>query len=250
MITVISPAKTLDLDPIELPVVTEPQFKKEITELAGIMKQKSLTDLQELMGISENIASLNKDRFKNFSSDFTLENSKPALFTFKGDVYRKMDVENYSEEQLSFAQDHLRILSGLYGILKPLDLIQPYRLEMGIKLINKKASDLYGFWQDKVTRALDEAAQGGTIINLASQEYFKAVNLKKLQSKVIHITFKEYRNGAYKIIAIFAKQARGTMANYIIENQIDEPEKLKLFDVDQYEYSEKLSTADNWVFIR
>lgn len=250
MITVISPAKTLDLDPIELPTVTEPAFKKEIKELAGIMKKKSRADLQELMGISENIAALNRDRFKNFSSDFTLENSKPALFTFKGDVYRKMDVENYSEEQLAFAQEHLRILSGLYGLLKPLDLIQPYRLEMGIKLQNKKASDLYGFWQDKITKALDEAARGETVINLASQEYFKAVNLKKLKAKVLHITFKEYRNGVYKIIAIFAKQARGAMANYIIENQIDDPERLKLFDVNQYEYSEQLSSTDEWVFIR
>ena len=250
MITVISPAKTLDLNPVEVPVVTEPQFKKEIKELAGIMKKKSQNDLQELMGVSENIATLNRDRFKNFSSEFTLENSKPALFTFKGDVYRKMNVEDYSEEQLSFAQDHLRILSGLYGLLKPLDLIQPYRLEMGIKLPNKKAGDLYGFWQDKITKALNEAAQDGIVVNLASQEYFKAVNLKKLKAKVIHITFKEYREGAYKIIAIFAKQARGAMANYIIENQIEDPEKLKLFDIDKYEYSEQLSTADEWVFIR
>jgi cytoplasmic iron level regulating protein YaaA (DUF328/UPF0246 family) len=240
MIAVISPAKTLDLDPIELPTVTEPQFKKEIKELAGIMKKKSQNDLQKL----------NRDRFKNFSPNFTIENSKPALFTFKGDVYRKMDVENYSDEQLSFAQDHLRILSGLYGLLKPLDLIQPYRLEMGIKLNNKKASDLYGFWQDKITKALDEAAQNGIVVNLASQEYFKAVNLKKLKAKVIHISFKEYRDGVYKIVAIFAKQARGAMANYIIENQIEDPEKLKLFNVDQYEYAEQLSTAEEWVFIR
>lgn len=250
MITVISPAKTLDLSPADPITVTEPQFKKEIKELAGIMKKKSRADLQELMGISENIATLNRERFKQFSNDFTLENSKPALFTFKGDVYRKMDVANYSEEQLAFAQDHLRILSGLYGLLKPLDLIQPYRLEMGIKLNNKKASDLYGFWQDKITKALDEAATDGIIINLASQEYFKAVNLKKLKARVIHITFKEYREGAYKIIAIFAKQARGTMANYIIENQIDEPEELKLFNLDNYEFSENLSTSDEWVFIR
>ena len=250
MITVISPAKTLDLSPADPTAVTEPQFKKEIKELAGIMKKKSKADLQELMGISENIATLNRERFKKFSNDFTLENSKPALFTFKGDVYRKMDVVNYSEEQLAFAQDHLRILSGLYGLLKPLDLIQPYRLEMGIKLNNKKAGDLYGFWQQKITKALDEAATDGIVINLASQEYFKAVNLKKLKAKVIHIAFKEYRDGAYKIVAIFAKQARGTMANYIIENQIDEPEKLKLFNLDNYEFSDNLSASDEWVFIR
>lgn len=250
MITVISPAKTLDLSPVQTSTVTEPQFKKEIKELAGIMQKKSRADLQALMNISENIADLNKERFKNFSSEFTLANSKPALFAFKGDVYRKMNVENYSQEQLAFAQEHLRILSGLYGLLKPLDLMQPYRLEMGIKLKNKKADDLYGFWQNKITKALDEAATDGTVINLASQEYFKAINPKKLKAKVIHITFKEYREGKYKIIAIFAKQARGLMANYIIENQINEPELLKLFNVDQYEYSEQLSTADEWVFIR
>src|SRR5690606_21385190 len=228
----------------------EPQFKKEIKELAGIMQKKSRADLQALMNISENIADLNKERFKNFSSEFTLANSKPALFAFKGDVYRKMNVEDYSQEQLAFAQEHLRILSGLYGLLKPLDLMQPYLLEMGIKLKNKKAVDLYGFWQNKITKALDEAATDGTVINLASQEYFKAINPKKLKARVIHITFKEYREGKYKIIAIFAKQARGLMANYIIENQINEPELLKLFNVDQYEYSEQLSTADEWVFIR
>src|SRR5690606_20991330 len=215
MITVISPAKTLDLSPVQTSTVTEPQFKKEIKELAGIMQKKSRADLQALMNISENIADLNKERFKNFSSEFTLANSKPALFAFKGDVYRKMNVEDYSQEQLAFAQEHLRILSGLYGLLKPLDLMQPYRLEMGIKLKNKKADDLYGFWQNKITKALDEAATDGTVINLASQEYFKAINPKKLKAKVIHITFKEYREGKYKIIAIFAKQARGLMANYI-----------------------------------
>lgn len=250
MITIISPAKTLDLSPSDLDTVTEPQFKNEIKELTGILKKKSSTDLQDLMGVSENIAMLNEERFKTFSNTFTRENSKPALFTFKGDVYRKMDVENYSAAQLAFAQDHLRILSGLYGLLKPLDLIQPYRLEMGIKLPNKKAGDLYGFWQQKLTKALDEAATDGVVINLASQEYFKAINLKKLKAKVVHIAFKEYREGTYKIIAIFAKQARGLMANYIIENQINEPEKLKLFDQDKYEFSEKLSSDDQWVFIR
>lgn len=250
MIALISPAKTLDLDPIDLATFTEPEFRKEIKELAGIMKKKSSADLQELMGISENLALLNRDRFKNFSNDFTLENSKPALFTFKGDVYRQMEVENYSEEQLAFAQDHLRILSGLYGLLKPLDLIQPYRLEMGIKLANKKASDLYGFWQHKITQALNEATTDGAIINLASREYFKAVDQKKLKAKVIQFSFKEFRDGKYKIIAIYAKQARGAMANYIIENQINKPEQLKLFDLDRYEYSEKLSTDAEWVFIR
>ncbi|MEX2591580.1 MAG: peroxide stress protein YaaA, partial [Anditalea sp.] len=178
MITLISPAKTLDLSVTELEVSTEPEFKKEIKELVGIMKKRSKAEIQKLMGVSENIATLNKERYKNFEAHFTPENSKPALFTFKGDVYRKMDVDNYSKDQLAFAQEHLCILSGLYGLLKPLDLIQPYRLEMGIKLKNKKAKDLYGYWGNKIAQAIDAAAKDGIVINLASQEYFKAVNQK------------------------------------------------------------------------
>lgn len=250
MVILISPAKTLDLNPTDNLSGTEPEYKKEIKELAGIMKKKSKADIQKLMGVSENIATLNKERYKNFKGQFTPENSKPALFTFKGDVYRKMEVESYTKDQLEFAQEHLRILSGLYGLLKPLDLIQPYRLEMGIKLQNKKAKDLYGYWRKIITPAIDAVAKDGIVINLASQEYFKVVVQKNLKSKVIHITFKEYRDGAYKIIGIFAKQARGMMANYIIENKINEPEELKLFNEDNYEFAEKLSSEENWVYIR
>ena len=250
MITLISPAKTLNSNAKDLANSTEPEFKKEINELVGIMKKKSKSSIQKLMGISDDLAILNKERYQNFEDDFSVENSKPALFTFNGDVYRKMNVENYSNDQLEFAQEHLRILSGLYGLLKPLDLIQPYRLEMGIKLKNKKAKDLYGYWQNKITSAIDTAANDGLVINLASKEYFKVVNLKKLKAKVIHIAFKEYREGTYKIIGIFAKQARGIMANYILKNKIDDPERLKLFNEDSYEYDEKLSTPEEWVFIR
>src|SRR5690606_28092441 len=198
MITLISPAKTLNSNAKDLANSTEPEFKKEINELVGIMKKKSKSSIQKLMGISDDLAILNKERYQNFEDDFSVENSKPALFTFNGDVYRKMNVENYSNDQLEFAQEHLRILSGLYGLLKPLDLIQPYRLEMGIKLKNKKAKDLYGYWQNKITSAIDTAANDGLVINLASKEYFKVVNLKKLKAKVIHIAFKEYREGTYK----------------------------------------------------
>lgn len=250
MVILISPAKTLNSNAKDLANSTEPEFKKEIKELVGIMKRKSKSSIQKLMGISDDLATLNKERYGNFEDHFTVENSKPALFTFNGDVYRKMDVENYAEDQLEFAQEHLRILSGLYGLLKPLDLIQPYRLEMGVKLKNRKAKDLYGYWQTKITSAIDAASTDGVVINLASQEYFKVVNLKKLKAKVIHITFKEYREGTYKIIGIFAKQARGIMANYILKNKIDDPERLKLFNEDSYEYDEKLSTPEEWVFIR
>jgi cytoplasmic iron level regulating protein YaaA (DUF328/UPF0246 family) len=250
MITIISPAKTLDLNAVDIKLSTHPEFKKEIKELVGIMKKKPKTEIQRLMGVSENLATLNKERYRNFEDNFTPENSKPALFAFKGDVYRKMDVENYSKDQLDFAQEHVRILSGLYGLLKPLDLIQPYRLEMGLKFKTKKSKDLYGYWENKITKAIDASATDGIVINLASQEYFKAVNKKKLKSKVINISFKEYREGAYKVIGIFAKQARGIMANFIIENKIDDPEKLKMFNEDDYEYSEKYSSRQDWVFIR
>src|SRR5690554_5058394 len=250
MITLISPAKTLDLKKEELPNWTEPQFQKEIQELVRVMKKKSKAGIQELMGVSENIAALNKERYKNFEKQFTPENSKPAIFTFKGDVYRKMDVDSYTADQLEFAQDHIRILSGLYGLLKPMDLIQPYRLEMGIKLKNKKSDDLYGFWNRKIASAIDADARDGIVINLASKEYFKAVDLKKLRSKVITITFKEYREGEYKNIGIFSKQARGLMADYIIKNNIDVPEALKLFNADNYEYSDNLSKEEEWVFVR
>ncbi|HLU90876.1 MAG TPA: peroxide stress protein YaaA, partial [Cyclobacteriaceae bacterium] len=155
MITLISPAKTLDLKKEELPNWTEPQFQKEIQELVRVMKKKSKAGIQELMGVSENIAALNKERYKNFEKQFTPENSKPAIFTFKGDVYRKMDVETYTQEQIDFAQNHVRILSGLYGLLKPMDLIQPYRLEMGIRLKHKKYEDLYSYWKRKITSAID-----------------------------------------------------------------------------------------------
>lgn len=250
MIVLISPAKTLDLNPYPFPNSTEPEYKKEIKELTGIMKKKSKAEIQELMDVSENIAALNKDRYKNFKIQFTKENSKPAIFAFKGDVYRNMDVEGYSSAQLDYAQEHLRILSGLYGLLKPLDLIQPYRLEMGIKLPSKKAKDLYGYWRSKITPAIDKATKDKVVLNLASKEYFKAVDSKKLKSKVIHITFKEHREGTYKTIGIFAKQARGTMADYIIKNQISDPEKLKLFNEEGYEFSDKLSSEFNWVYIR
>jgi len=249
MVTLISPAKTLDLQNAELPAGTEPEFQKEIQELVSIMKKKSTKGIQKLMGVSENIASLNKERYQKFENQFTAENSRPAIFTFNGDVYRKMEVENYTLDQLNFAQEHVRILSGLYGLLKPLDRIQPYRLEMGIKLRNKKSKDLYSFWKRKITPAIDEAANG-IIVNLASQEYFKAVDQKKLKSKVINISFKEFREGSYAAIGIFSKQARGLMVNHIIKNKIDSPDKLKLFSEDNYEYTEKLSGETEWVFIR
>ncbi|UCS93752.1 peroxide stress protein YaaA [Echinicola marina] len=250
MIAIISPAKTLDLSTTDISLASQPDFKSDIKALVSIMKKKSSSDIQKLMKVSENIAQLNEERYQNFSADFNVENSKQALLAFKGDVYKSMDVDNYSEEDLNFAQEHLRILSGLYGLLKPMDLIQPYRLEMGISLKNKKGKNLYEYWGTKISKALNELAQGEAIINLASQEYAKAVDKKSLKSRLINVNFKEHRDGKYKIIGIFAKQARGLMADYIIKNQITEPEKIKLFNVDGYEFSAPQSTENEWIFVR
>jgi cytoplasmic iron level regulating protein YaaA (DUF328/UPF0246 family) len=197
MITLISPAKTLDLSTTDLNFHSQPEFKTNTMELVAIMKKKSYSELMKLMDISENLAQLNRERFLNFNKTFEQGNSKQALLAFKGDVYTKMDVENYSEEDFEFAQNHLRILSGLYGLLRPLDLIQPYRLEMGIRLENKRGKNLYEFWGSRIAKAINEIAQGGPVINLASQEYFKAVDVEKLSSKVVTPVFKEFKNGKY-----------------------------------------------------
>ncbi|MCH6235571.1 peroxide stress protein YaaA [Cognataquiflexum rubidum] len=236
MITLISPAKTLDLSSSEFPVYSQPDFQKETFELVRIMKKKSIGDIQDLMGISENLAVLNKHRYMDFQESFEIQNSKQALLAFKGDVYMQLDVENYSQEDFDFAQEKLRILSGLYGLLKPLDLIQPYRLEMGIRLENKKGKNLYEFWGTRIAKAINEAAKGEPIINLASQEYFKAVDIQSLKTKVITPIFQEYRNGKYEVIGLFAKKARGMMTNHIIKNKINDPEMLKTFNEGKYEW--------------
>lgn len=249
MITLISPAKTLDLSTPELPVYSFPDFQKETFELVRIMKKKSIGDIRDLMGISENLAVLNKHRFMDFQKSFETQNSKQALLAFKGDVYLQMDVENYSREDFYFAQERLRILSGLYGLLKPLDLIQPYRLEMGIRLESKKGKSLYEFWGTRIAKAIKETAKGEPIINLASQEYFKAVDLKSLKTKVITPVFQEYRNGKYEVIGLFAKKARGMMTNHIIINRINEPEILKTFKEGNYEWIGE-EEGGIWRFVR
>ncbi|MCC5936204.1 MAG: peroxide stress protein YaaA [Lunatimonas sp.] len=250
MLILISPAKTLDLSESPIEQRSNPDFKREIKELVSIMKKKKPKDIKELMHVSDNLATLNHERYQRFEDDFSVENAKQALLAFKGDVYTKIDVDNFSSEDFEFAQRHLRILSGLYGLLKPLDLIQPYRLEMGVKLKNKKGKDLYSFWGSKIARAIDEVAEDGVVVNLASQEYFKAVDRSTLQAKVITPTFKEYRDGTYKVIGLFAKQARGLMTDFAIKNRLTNPEALKTFQAERYEYSDTLSSEDEWVFVR
>ncbi|TDQ15045.1 hypothetical protein DFQ04_2931 [Algoriphagus boseongensis] len=250
MLILISPAKTLDYSNPHYQEFTHPDFTNDIKTLVQVMKKKKAQDLAELMHISENLAELNEKRYKTFQKEFNPDNSKQALLAFKGDVYTKIDVDSYSKEEFEFAQKHLRILSGLYGLLKPLDLIQPYRLEMGTRLETKKGKNLYEYWGSKIAKAINEVAKDQTIINLASQEYFKAVDLKALKSKVITIHFKEFKNDSYQIIGLFAKQARGMMTDFAIKNKITDPEMLKTFQQEGYEYSEPFSSAEEWVFVR
>lgn len=247
MITLISPAKTLDLNTTDISLHTKPEFQKDTFELVSIMKKKSKDDLMKMMGISEKLAELNEGRYKDFKKTFEPEHAKQALLAFKGDVYTKIDVDSYSVEDFDFAQNHLRILSGLYGLLRPLDMIQPYRLEMGIRVENKRGKNLYEFWGKRIAKAINAAADGEPIVNLASQEYFKAVDEKAIKSEIISPVFKEYRNGKYQIIGLFAKQARGLMTNYIIKNRITDPEKLKLFNEDGYEWA---GDEKEWLFVR
>lgn len=250
MLILISPAKTLDYSTPSIQEFTQPDFTTDVKALVSVMKKKSAADIAKLMHISDNLANLNEERYKTFQKEFNFDNSKQALLAFKGDVYTKIDVDNYSDEDFAFAQDHLRILSGLYGLLKPLDLIQPYRLEMGIKLETKKGKNLYEYWDKKIAKAIDTVAAKKPIINLASQEYFKAVDLKTLKSPVITIHFKEHRNDKYQVVGFFAKQARGMMTNFAIKNKIIDPEQLKTFNEEGYEFSQSQSSDTDWVFIR
>ena len=250
MLLVISPAKTLDYSNPEYSSHSQPDFPAEVKDLVGVLKKKSASQISKLMHLSDTLASLNVERYKNFTETFSPDNSKQAVLAFKGEVYAKMDADQFSAEDLEFAQQHLRILSGLYGVLKPLDLIQPYRLEMGTPLKTKKGTNLYQYWGTKISKALNEAGQGKTLVNLASQEYFKAVDQKTLKIPVITIHFKEYKEGKYQVVGFFAKQARGLMARYAILNRVTDPEQLKVFGEEGYEFSAPLSTAQDWVFVR
>lgn len=238
MLMVVSPAKNLDYDS-GYPQVegTEPRFTQDINELSERCKQLSAADLQSLMGISDKLAQLNATRFSQFSDEYTTDNSRPAVFAFNGDVYSGLDAYSLNEQQLAFAQRHLRILSGLYGILRPLDSMQPYRLEMGTRLDTERGKTLYDFWGSQLADALNaELAEHEhqLLINLASNEYFKAVKVQRLNAMVITPVFKDLKNGTYKIVSFYAKKARGLMARYIIENNITSTAGLMDFNVDGY----------------
>ncbi len=254
MIFLLSPAKSLNYD-IETKNInsTTPEFLSESKILVDELKKFSPKKISELMSISDKLASLNYQRYQEFRTPFTDKNSKPALFVFDGDVYDGIDVENYNKKDLEFAQNHLRILSGLYGVLRPLDLMQAYRLEMSTVLKNKRGKNLYEFWQEKITENLNEMLAKSSdkiILNLASEEYFKAVNTKKIKGKIIDIVFKEKKKSDYKIVGIFAKKARGLMANYIIKNKITDISEIKKFNIDGYRYKKEFSSDSEICFVR
>ncbi len=252
MKVVISPAKSLDFQS-ELPTAlqTEAYFPDEAERLNKLLKKKSARSLKKLMGISENLAQLNYERNQEWSLPFTSENARPAVYAFSGDVYRGLDVYTLPKEKIDYMQNTLRILSGLYGILKPLDLMQPYRLEMGTKIKVGVKKNLYEFWRKKITEKLnEELADDEVFVNLASNEYFKAIDTKKLKVPVVNCTFKDLKNGEYKTIMTFAKLARGYMTRYIIDNKCTEVDDLKGFDYEGYLYSEPMSKESELVFIR
>ncbi len=253
MLAVISPAKKLKFENRDRRLkATKPVFLEEANQLAAIAKKLSRSELRQLMKLSDKLADLNYRRFQDFRSDPGPESTKQAVLAFAGDTYTGLSADTMSDDDLMFAQDHLRILSGLYGVLRPLDAIQPYRLEMGRALANPKGRNLYAYWGDKIARQLDADLEGHpfkTVINLASNEYFKAIDRKALKARVVHIDFKQNRNGTLKTIGLLAKRARGAMARYMIDNRLENPEDLKGFNQDGYQYHESGSSEDRWLFV-
>ncbi len=254
MLIVISPAKTLDFDSKAVTKAhTEPEFLEDSQSLINQLRELSPPEVSRLMGISATLGDLNFGRYLNWHTPFTAANAKQAVLAFQGDVYTGLQAETFDSKDFKFAQKHLRILSGLYGVLRPLDLMQAYRLEMGTKLGSEAGANLYEFWGDKITLALNKQLKkinSNYLVNLASNEYFKAVKRKQLDVDVLTPKFKDYKNGQYKIISFFAKKARGSMSAYLIKNQITAVDDIKTFDVDGYAFSKKLSSEKDFVFTR
>lgn len=254
MLIIISPAKKLDFESLpQTDEFTIPDCLEDAAELIETLKPYSPEDLQKLMHLSKNLAQLNYDRYHDWHLPFNPQNAKQALLTFKGDVYAGMNVESFSEQDLMFTQDHLRILSGLYGLLRPLDLMQPYRLEMGTRLENKRGKNLYEFWAGRITELLNKQLADSvseTLINLASNEYYKSVNPKQINGTIITPVFKEKKDDSWKVIGIYAKKARGMMSAFILKNRLQKAEDIKAFNEAGYQYNETLSDKNNWVFSR
>ena len=249
MLAVISPSKTQDFSQCNIDFFTQTRQIDSSDELIGILKNKSKSQISKLMSLSEKLSELNFDRFQKFKLPFTLDNAKQAILAFKGDVYNGINAPELSSEDLEFAQGKVRMLSGLYGVVRPLDLIQPYRLEMGTKLSNAKGRDLYDYWGSEISSVLNDD-EPDLIINLASNEYFKAIDKKTLNANILDIVFKEKKGDSYKVIGIYAKRARGLMVNYIIRNRLESPELLKDFSDEGYRFDKELSTDSSWVYLR
>jgi cytoplasmic iron level regulating protein YaaA (DUF328/UPF0246 family) len=254
MLTVISPAKTLDFDtPPTTRKATRPRLIERSAELIDDVRTLNPEEIAQLMGVSEQIARLNHQRFMNWGLPFTLDNAKQSILAFKGDVYAGLDADSLDQERLSFAQQHLRILSGLYGLLRPLDLMQPYRLEMGLKFANRGGRTLYDFWGDTITSELNrDLKKSGSkvLVNLASNEYFRAVQPGALEAEIITPVFKDLKGDKYKIVSFYAKKARGQMARFILDRKLDDPAGLKKFRTGGYRYNRAESTARELVFTR
>lgn len=254
MLLLLSPAKKLDYDsPLATSLHTEPLFVDEAKGLIDILKKKSADEVAKLMSLSDSLAELNVQRYAEWSDKFTQKNSRPAVLAFNGDVYEGLDAASLTPAQLKWAQDHVAILSGLYGVLRPLDLMQPYRLEMGTKLSNSAGRTLYDYWKETIAPYLNERLakdKQPIIVNLASEEYFKSVDAKQLNARVIQCVFQDQKAGAWKVISFFAKRARGLMARYVIQHRINTPDKLIGFNLEGYAYAPDVSTEDKLVFRR
>lgn len=252
MLTVISPAKSLDMEPVSL-TPTQPEFQDDAVRLSKTAKNLTLGELKSLMSISDDLARLNRDRFKSFAADPADDTTKPAALAFNGDTYQGLEAKTLTEDDLAWAQDHLRILSGLYGLLRPLDAIQPYRLEMGSRLKTRRGKSLYDYWGDTIAKALNlQAAQVGTdlLVNCASQEYFGAADRKALKLRVLTPQFMEVKDDRPRIVSFFAKRARGAMARYITETRATHVDDIKGFSIGGYRFDGDLSEGNNFVFLR
>lgn len=254
MLIVVSPAKSLDY---ESPLVTQKASKAQFMDQSAILieqlRQLSPPEVGELMKISDKLADLNFGRYLSWQEKATAKNARPAVLAFKGDVYQGLQAESFSEEDFQYAQEHFRMLSGLYGLLRPLDLMQPYRLEMGTKLPNERGANLYEFWGEQISEALNKQlkkTKSEVLLNLASNEYFSAVKPAVIKTEIVSPVFKDFKSGKYKIVSFYAKKARGTMSRWVIQNRVQDPAKLKDFDVDGYRYNAAESTDTKPVFLR
>ncbi|MDQ6987574.1 MAG: peroxide stress protein YaaA [Mariprofundaceae bacterium] len=254
MLLLISPAKKLDMQtPATVGEFTQPCFADQAAVLVDILRMKSAEELAALMKISPNLAQLNQRRYHDWRLPFTLENAKQSLFAFRGDVYAALDADSLDVSDIDYAQQHLRLLSGLYGMLRPLDLMQAYRLEMGTRLANAHGRDLYAFWGDALTHAINAQLAGHrhkVAVNLASGEYARAVHWQGIEGDVLHIHFKEQKDDGYRVIGIHAKRARGLMCRYAIEHKAENPHALQGFDAAGYRFRADMSSASDWVFAR